>query len=180
MTSATEQLVLEATRAGPGAGLPGYPQSALLNQAHAWWLAARGDHEMPPPAAVADAALDGLRAQSLLFAVAADPLDFRYMVVGSKMLALSNADYTGQWISAIPHQRPPSLVHDHLAAAVDARAPVRAALPYVGRSRVHATVFHIVLPLSADGTAVTQVLVCVDLSQVVRLTDGPEPFNPPG
>ena len=161
----------------PGSGLPGYPQSELLTRAHLLWLAARGTAEMPARRQITDAALEPLRPQILLFAVEHAPFDFRYLEIGSRMMALSNDDYTGKRLSEVPHQRPPSLVWDHLAAAVDARAPVRGVLPYVGRSRNISSIFHIVLPLAEDGETVDHLLVCVDLAPVVRLQDGTHPFT---
>lgn len=159
-------------------GLPGYPQSDLLTRGHRLWLAARGAAEMPALSRIATSAqLEPLRPQTLVFAVEHAPFDFRYLAVGSRMLALSNDDYTGKALSEVPHQRQPSLVWDHLAAAVDARAPVRGSLPYVGRSRDIASILHIVLPLAEDGETVDHLLVCVDLAQVVRLQDGTHPFT---
>ncbi len=64
---------------------------------------------------------------------------------------------------------------------MDARAPVRGVLPYVGRSREFSSIFHIVLPLADDGETVDRLLVCVDLAPVagpgVRLQDGTHPFT---
>lgn len=160
-----------------GSGLPGYPQSDILTQGHLLWLAARGRAEMPGRAAIDPALLAPLRPLSLLFAVERAPLDFRYVEIGSRMVALSNDDYTGKRLSEIAHQRPPSTVWDHLTAAVDARAPIRGVLPYVGRSRDIHTIFHIVLPLADDGETVDHLLVCADLAPRVRLQDGTHPFT---
>lgn len=161
----------------PGSGLPGYPQSDLLTCGHRLWLAARGTAEMPGLQQLSAPDLEPLRAQMLLFAVEREPLDFLYLEIGSRMLALSNDDYSGKRLSEVPHQRPPSLVWDHLAAAVDARAPVRGVLPYVGRARDISSIFHIVLPLAADGETVDHLLVCIDLAPLVRLQDGTHPFT---
>lgn len=168
-------------RPGTGSGLPGYPQSEILSHAHTLWLAARGDAEMPARRQLPAGMPEPLAAQLLLFAVERDPLDFRYLEIGSRMRSLSNDDYTGKCLSEIPHQRAPSLVWDHLTAAMDARAPVRAVLPYVGRSREINSIFHIVLPLADDGETVDRLLVCVDLTAGagagVQLADGTNPFT---
>jgi hypothetical protein len=170
-----------ASRPGTGSGLPGYPQSEILTSAHLLWLAARGDAEMPARRALAAAALEPLAPQILVFAVERTPLDFRYLEIGSRMRSVSNDDYTGRRLSEIPHQRPPSIVWDHLTAAMDARAPVRGVLPYVGRSRDITSIFHIVLPLADDGETVDRLLVCVDFASGagsgMRLQDGTHPFT---
>jgi hypothetical protein len=157
--------------------LPGYPQSGLLRQAHGLWLQARGDREMPawhdmPPLLPAT-----MRPLTILFAAIREPLDFRYAEIGSRMREISNADHTGRLLSDLPHQRPPSRVWDHLSAALDARAPIRGVLPYVGRSRDISSIYHIVLPLADDGETVDRLLVCVDLGPLVRLEDGTHPFT---
>lgn len=159
------------------AALPGYPQSRLLNDAHAHWLACRAGAEMPSWQAVDTAALDPFRPRTILFEVQREPLDFRYAEIGSWIRSISNTDVTGMLVSALPHQQPPSKVWDHLAGAVDARAPVKGVLPYVGRQRDLSSIYHIVLPLAEDGETVNRLLICVDVAPSVRLQDGTPPFT---
>lgn len=159
-----------------GSGLPGYPQSEMLTRIHLVWLEARGSAEMPSRCQIPAAALDSLAGQLLVFGIEREPLDFRYLEMGSRMRELSNDDYIGRCLSDIPHQRAPSLVWDHLTAAMDARAPVRGVLPYVGRRRDIGSIFHIVLPLAEDGETVDRLLVCIELAPVMHLQDGTPPF----
>lgn len=166
-----------APRPAAGSGLPGYPQSETLTQAHLLWLAARGSAEMPARRQFLVSALEPLGPQLMVFGIEREPLDFRYLEIGSRMRELSNDDYTGRCLSEIPHQRAPSTVWDHLTAAMDARAPVRGVLPYVGRRRDISSIFHIVLPLADDGETVDRLLVCVELTPVIRLQDGTHPFT---
>lgn len=175
----SDLLHLAALRAPPqpASGLPGYPQSALLNQAYALWLAARGEREMPAWPGLSGHHPALLHPQSLLFTVQHEPLDFRYELIGSHMQTILNTDYTGMTLSQVPHQRAPSLVWDHLSAAMDARAPIKGVVPYVGRRRDVGGVFHIVLPLADDGETVDRLLVCVDLPPAIRLQDGTPPFT---
>jgi len=157
--------------------LPGYPQSRLLNDAHAYWLACRSAAEMPSWRTVNTAALDPLRPHTILFEVQREPLDFRYAEIGSTIRGISNSDLTGTLMSALPHQQPPSKVWDHLSGAVDAHAPVKGVLPYVGRQRDINSIYHIVLPLADDGETVDRLLVCVDIGPSFRLQDGTPPFS---
>jgi hypothetical protein len=161
----------------PAPALPGYPQSRLLRQAHALWLQARGEREMPDWRGLAPLLPAAMRPVTILFAAVREPFDFRYAEIGSRVREISNADHTGRLLSELPHQRPPSRVWDHLSAALDARAPIRGVLPYVGRSRDISSICHIVLPLADDGERVDRLLVCVDLGPVVRLEDGTHPFT---
>lgn len=157
--------------------LPGYPQSGMMRQAHGLWLQARGRREMPAWAALAPLIPDSLRPYTILLATTCEPFDFRYAEIGSRIQAISNSDNTGRLISELPHQRPPSKVWDHLSAAFDARAPIRGALPYVGRARDLSSIYHIVLPLADDGETVDRLLVCVDPGPAIRLEDGTHPFT---
>jgi hypothetical protein len=175
MTELIQSFAVPAAFAVPGGhtapslALPGYPQSALLNQAHAYWLDRRGAAEMPSWVAMNTRLFDVLRPHSILFDVEREPLDFRYAEIGSRIVAVSNADNTGRRISELPHQRPPSRVWEHFTGALDARAPVKGALPYVGRSRDIGGAFQIVMPLADDGRTVDRLLVCVDLSPAPAL-----------
>lgn len=164
MAELIQSLAVAGRYAVPSLALPGYPQSALLNQAHAYWLDRRGATEMPAWAAMNTRLFDALRPHSILFEIEREPLDFRYAEIGSRIAAVSNTDNTGRRISELPHQRPPSRVWEHFTAALDACAPVKGTLPYVGRSRDVGGVFHIVLPLADDGRTVDRLLVCVDLA----------------
>ncbi len=148
----------------PSLALPGYPQSALLNQAHAYWLDRRAAAEMPSWREMNTRLFDPLRPHSILFEVEHQPLDFRYVEIGSRIAAVSNADNTGRRISELSHQRPPSRIWEHFTAALDARAPVKGTLPYVGRSRDVGGAYQIVMPLADDGRHVDRLLICVDLA----------------
>ena len=160
-----------------GPVLPGYPQSAMMRQVHGLWLANRGASEMPTWMSMSALLPTSLLPLTILFTVNREPFDFRYTEIGSRIRAICNADYTGRLMSELPHQRPPSKVWDHLSAAFDARAPVRGALPYVGRSRELSSIYHIVLPLADDGETVDRLLVCVDLGPALRLQDGTPLFT---
>ncbi len=164
MSGMIQSFAVSRMRTLPSVALPGYPQSPLLDHAHAFWLARRRAAEMPSWQAMCIPAFEPLRASSILFTVQRDPLDFRYTEIASRIAAISNADNTGKLMSEIPHQRPPSRVWDHLTTAFDARAPVKGTLPYVGRSRGIGGAYHIVLPLADDGRNVDRLLVCVDLA----------------
>jgi len=164
-------------------GAMGLPQSDLLRRAYEQWLERRGPREMPAWAALQGPGLEAYWQSTLLFEVlqdaenAAQPLDFRYRHVGRRIRAISNDDYVGRRLSELPHQKPPSRVWDHLAAAVEARAPVRGELPYVGRSREVGRVFHVVLPLSDDDAVVNWLVVVIDFG-LSRLAEKPPDTAP--
>lgn len=177
MPDLKELVALPRTAFSPSVALPGYPQSRLLNQAHAYWLACRTDAEMPSWGDFNTSAFDLFRIRSILLEVQREPLDFRYAEMGDWIRTICNGDHTGMMVSELPHQRPPSKVWDHFAAAVDARAPVKGVLPYVGRYREISSIYQIVLPLADDGETVDRLLVCTDPSPLILLDDGTPPFT---
>src|SRR3546814_11602217 len=111
------------TAAAPSVALPGYPQSALLNQAHTFWLHRRAAAEMPSWQDMNTRFFDQLRPHAILFEVEHQPLDFRSAEIGSRIAAVSNADHLGRLLSALPPHRPPSRAWDHLQAPSHAPAP---------------------------------------------------------
>ena len=44
--------------------------------------------------------------------VDAAPLNFRYRVIGDEVLRFMGQNYTGQWLSDITHQAPPSTLFE--------------------------------------------------------------------
>src|SRR3546814_20329962 len=70
------------TAAAPSVALPGYPQSALLNQAHTFWLHRRAAAEMPSWQDMNTRFFDQLRPNAILFEVEHQPLDFRSAEIG--------------------------------------------------------------------------------------------------
>src|SRR3546814_17964523 len=70
------------TAAAPSVALPGYPQSALLNQAHTFWLHRRAAAEMPSWQDMNTRFFDQLRPHAIMFEVENQPLDFRYAEIG--------------------------------------------------------------------------------------------------
>lgn len=176
MVGLMQSAAVARMRTAPSVALPGYPQSPLLERAHAYWLERRGVAEMPSWRTMNTHVFDPMRASSILFTVQREPLDFRYAEIGSRIAAVSNTDNTGKLVSELPHQRPPSRVWDHFTTAFDARAPVKGTLPYVGRSRDVGGAFQIVLPLADDGRNVDCLLVCVDFAPPVTPVDRSSAF----
>jgi hypothetical protein len=94
---------------------------------------------------------------SLLVDVTRDPLDFRYRLIGTAIVARSEADYTGQRVADLPGQRPPSIIWELYTAAARDRIPVCRPVPYLHNPHRFAEIQ--ALPLSADGKTV-DMLIC--------------------
>jgi hypothetical protein len=122
-----------------------------------YWQAMRGNRAMPARADIDPADIPKLLANILLVDVSQAPLDFRYRLLGTAIVARSEADYTGVRVADLPHQRPPSIIWSLYEAAVREGKPALRLVPYLHNPHRFAEIQ--ALPLSADGETV-DMLVC--------------------
>src|SRR5690242_13890880 len=98
----------------------------------------------------------------VIHGVRREPLDFVYRIVGTAVRKHMAEDRTGQWMSAIPEQKPPSRIWDNLAAIAATGRPLLNQTPYAGPHQEFLRMESVQLPLAADGVAVDMILVFVD------------------
>ncbi len=98
----------------------------------------------------------------VLLDVANDPLDFRYRLIGTKIVSQLNNDHTGKWMSEIPHQKPPSTIWSSCETVSKQKIPMTTEIPYTGRNKDFAVSEDILMPLSADGVTVNMLFVVID------------------
>lgn len=103
-----------------------------------------------------------LLASIILLEVRHEPLDFRYRVIGQDVRNNLFDNYTGQWISQIPHQAAPGLLIDSLRSCVAERRPLLPEIPYVGPKRRFREMSVILLPLADADGRVSRLLVFFD------------------
>lgn len=117
---------------------------------------------MPARADLDPADLSHLLPNILIHEVQAEPLDFRYRLVGSEIVRHINQNPTGTWMSQIPHQKKPSKLWNFLEDAVTNKHPVIANPPYLWQYKEFKFIEDIILPLSADGKNVNMLFIGVD------------------
>ncbi|WP_299378367.1 PAS domain-containing protein [uncultured Kiloniella sp.] len=127
-----------------------------------YWNQQKGDKLMPARADLDPADLGHLLPNILIHEVQAEPLDFRYRLVGSEIVSHINQNPTGTWMSQIPHQKKPSKLWNFLEDAVVNKHPVIANPPYLGKYKEFKFIEDIILPLSADGKNVNMLFIGVD------------------
>lgn len=159
--------VREGAEAGPGAagGAPDIDVSALRSErvkaGYAYWRSlCRG--RLPARAAVDPTAIPALLPFVVIHGIRRDPLDFSYRLIGSEVRRHMAADRTGQWLSAIDGQKPPSRIWDNLAAIAATGRPIVNRTPYEGPLRDIVDMETVQLPLAADGATVDMIIVFVD------------------
>lgn len=139
-----------------------------LRAAYDHWDALRGARAMPSRADLDPSAIPHLLPNIILFAVEHAPLDFIYRVVGTEVERHIASRLTGQRMSEIPYQRPPSTIWSRLQRVAENGQPAAHKVPYVGPHRDFKEAWDVVLPFSADDRIVSALLVLVDFRPIVR------------
>ncbi len=134
-------------------------RSTINQECLAYWGAKRGPRTMPSRKDIDPAEMVSFLPNVFLLDVKADPLDFRYRLIGTLMDQHMNERYTGRWMSDIPHQKPPSIIWRSCQLVVESRCPYSSETPYVGKHRDFKHTEDIILPLSDNDDAVNMLLV---------------------
>ena len=117
-----------------------------------YWEQLRRGRVMPSREDIEPLDIAALLPHVYLVNIAYDPLDFRYRLIGTKIVEHSLADYTGRSLRDLPEQRPPSQIWALFNQAIEERRPVCTRIPYLhipGRS-----VEKLAAPLSTDGQTI--------------------------
>lgn len=140
-------------------------RSNVLKEGYAYWRS-RGAGRFPSRAMIDPVDIPRLLPHIVIHGVQREPLDFVYRLIGTEVRRHMAEDRTGQWMSAIPGQRPPSQIWDNLAGIVATGRPVLNRTPYEGPQRDFVVMESLQLPLAADGETVDMILVFVDFLRI--------------
>ena len=136
--------------------------SPVTRAALDYWLAlVRGDH-IPGRQHLDPAAMVPFLPHVMLMDVDREALDFRYRLVGTRVRYHLFRDPTGLWLSEIPHQKAPSIIHSAMSETARRGVPIIGEVPYVGPHREYKKVEDIQMPLARDGRTVDMLLIVVD------------------
>lgn len=158
----SDQITQESGTAAPLANLAQSLRSETNRRAFDYWMKLRGDRSMPARSDIDPLDIRDILPHVLLLDVAHDPLDFRYRLIGTKVVSHLNNNHSGKWMSEIPHQKPPSVIWSSCAAVVTEKLPMTTEIPYMGRNKDFAVGEDIVMPLSNDDDLVNMLFVSVD------------------
>ena len=126
----------------------------LIDAAWSHWDAMRGGRPMPSRADLDPLDVPLLLPSTILVEVLHDPLDFRYRLLGTELDRIVSHNYKGLRFSEIPLiGRDGQIWQDH-ETVVRTRAPLRAAVRYIGADDGVRGLSHGLFPLSNDGVAV--------------------------
>ncbi len=136
-------------------------QSDIVKRGYAYWRSLCAGR-LPSRAMIDPTAIPALLPYVVIHGVQRDPLDFVYRLVGTEARRHKAEDRTGQWMSTVPGQKPPSRIWDNLAAIVATGRPLLNQTPYTGPHRDFMRMESVQLPLAADGVNVYMILVFAD------------------
>ena len=128
-----------------------------LRQALAYWESKRRGRRMPARRDLDPIEMPRLLPWVLLLDVLRDPLDIRYRLVGTEVVAIARRDFTGARFSALPGKGPDSVVWDNCMTVVRSRAPFSRLPPYEGPRDDIERGQNLLLPLSSDGVDVDMI-----------------------
>jgi hypothetical protein len=136
-----------------------------LKEAYAYWQGKLKGRAMPSRRDIDPVEMPRLLPYVMLIDVMAEPLDFRYRLVGTEMRAISRRDYTGLRFSEVPGKGRGSVVWDNCETVVTTKAPFSRRPPYVGPERI-TRCENVLLPLSENGAEVSMILKVVAFERV--------------
>ncbi len=135
-------------------------RSAINRQALAYWNDKRGSARMPREIDLLE--ITPFIESVLIVDVLADPLDFYYRFVGSRIDEFLSKPLTGRYMLELPHQRPPSRIWSAFCKTIEQRAPVSGDVPYVGPQRDFISMEDLIMPVAADGETVSSLFITAD------------------
>lgn len=140
-------------------------RSSIVKQGYAYWRSRCGPH-LPSRAKIDPTDIPALLPYIVIHGVRREPLDFVYRLIGTEVRRHMAADRTGQWMSDIPGQQPPSQIWTNLMNIAASGRPILNHTPYVGPHRDFIHMESVQLPLAADGSTVDMILVFCDFLRI--------------
>lgn len=100
-----------------------------------------------------------LMPHAIVFDVLADPLDFRYRLVGTFQREMSTRDYTGMKMSEIDGRGPKSRIWSILDEVRESKTPAYHSVAYVGPKKEYMRLNDLFLPWLGDALETNTVII---------------------
>ena len=136
-------------------------RSSIIQQGFEYWQSKGWPDRLPRRSDLEPFDISTILSNVVLLDVRDSPRDFFYRVIGTGVVHHLAEDLTGQWMSEIDHQRPPSRIWDSCNKVAETACPLLSSVPYVGPHSEFLYGEDIILPLADDTNAVTKLLVFV-------------------
>lgn len=139
--------------------------SGILRAGFDHWSSLTADETVPNRCAFDPSDMPpDLLPHTVMLEVGAEPLNFRYRVIGDEVLRYMGQNYTGQWLSDIIHQAPPSTLFETLAKAVEGPEPIVSDTPFSDPDQLLYSSQEVVLPLRGANGQVSRLLTFVEFA----------------
>lgn len=133
------------------------PESKLLERALDYWDSKRGGRHMPARRDIDPLEMADLLPNVVLVDVQREPLDFRYRLIGTAIVARLGHDDTGARFSALPQQSAGSPIWEAASRIVGEKRPIVSHFSYVGINRWVSNYRDLSMPLSEDDDHVNMI-----------------------
>lgn len=145
---------------------PGFPafefESEVVSEGYAYWISKNDSGRLPRRSDIRPAEIPRLLPDVMLLDVRREPdWNFRYRLIGTRVVEYCHDDYTGMWLSEIAHQRPPGELWNNFRQAAEQAMPLFPRSPYEGPRTDFRRAEDIILPLAEDGVRVDTLLIFV-------------------
>jgi hypothetical protein len=137
----------------------------VIAQARSYWERIRGERRMPRRGDLDPVEIPRLLPFVMLVDVLAEPLDFRFRLIGSAVQAIIAQNYVGRRFSELPHMVRGNMVWAEYEAVVSHHQPVATIVDYIGSDRFVQCVRHCLMPLSNDDRAVNMIFAAVEIDR---------------
>lgn len=150
-------------------------RSSIIRDGFDYWRSKGWPDRIPARADIKPMEIPKLLPNVILLDVREEPRDFCYRLIGTGVVHHLAEDITGQWMSKIEHQRPPSRIWESCEKVVETRCPYLSSVPYVGPHAEFLYGEDIILPLADESGDVEKLLVFV---AYIKKSYGPDDDPP--
>ncbi|WP_439514805.1 PAS domain-containing protein [Oceanibaculum nanhaiense] len=133
--------------------------SSVLDEGFAYWDRIRGDRRMPRFTDIDAIDIPKLLPHALVLDVEAEPLDFRYRLIGEHVGKFFRKGLKGRSFREFDEKKPGNIIFDTLATVVYGKLPRFGRSAYAGENPKMQMFQEILLPLSDDGETVNRILI---------------------
>ena len=134
--------------------------SSKIGEALAYWESKRAGRRMPARADIEPGEIKPLLPHVILLDVAHDPLDFRYRLIGTRIVTASAEDRTGQFFDEIDFFKNNPSVIEQYNSVVDNAEPHLTLESFLNHSNnLTYKARRLLLPLSNDAAGVDMLMV---------------------
>lgn len=136
--------------------------SLVLDEGFAYWDRIRGDRQMPRFKDIDAIDIPKLLPHALVLDVEAEPLDFRYRLIGEHVGKFGRKGLKGRSFREFNEKKPGNTIFDTLATVVYGKLPRFGRSAYAGENPKMRMFQEILLPLSDDGENVNRIMIFVE------------------